>query len=321
MLPYAAEPQVQGRRFPFFTILIILINIAVFAYEVSLGSGRVDEFAIRWGFIPSDLWSGRHLETLITAQFLHGGVLHIAGNMLFLWVFGDNVEDQLGHLTYLIFYLVCGIVASLTFAIAFPHSTDPLIGASGAIAGVLGGYLLLYPRALVRTLLTFGPFFAITRIAAVIVIGFWFILQILSSVASLAEVTPQSDVAYFAHVGGFIFGLIATGLIRESRDQQISYWSRVPWFSASFRNFLLLVIAVTVAGAVGGALFGEDPLRDATFRFFIGAVIVGLALFDGIQRLRGRRGLLGSPSRINRLVAIFQIVAALSLASAMLATS
>lgn len=317
MLPYEDQPQPEKRSTPFVTILLILINIAVFVYELSLGQAGAESFSLRWGFVPSEFWSGQDLHTLITAQFLHGGLLHIAGNMIFLWVFGDNVEDQLGHWTYLFFYLAAGVVASITFAVAFPDANDPLVGASGAIAGVLGGYLLLFPRAVVRAVLSFGPFITIGTVAAVIMIGFWFLLQVIQSVVALLPMAPQSNVAFLAHVGGFVFGLVTTGLIRQARGQEVVHDDNRPWWSASFRNWVLLSIVVTLL-VLGSQVILGGGLSGQIVRFVIGATVVSLAFLDGVARLTGRSGLLGSP-RANKGVALLQIFAALSLAATLFA--
>jgi membrane associated rhomboid family serine protease len=311
MLPYADDPKPKATTFPFITILLFIINIAVFVYQVSLGSEGVQDFVMRWGFIPAEFWDGNQFITLITAMFLHGGLLHIASNMLFLAIFGNNVEDQLGHWTYLGVYLAAGIVASLAFAAAFPGMDGPLVGASGAIAGVLGGYILLFPRATVRALFFFGPFITAGRVAAILLIGFWFLLQVFQSFVQVLELAPQENVAFLAHAAGFVFGLIATGAIRERRDQQISHWEQGGhWWNRSFRNWVLLAIAtvmmITTAQFVGGLL---GTLMQAGVLLLIAAI----ALFDGIARLRGRAGLLGSTQRASRAVAIVQIGAAILL--------
>jgi len=321
VLPLADDPQVRSRRFPIVNILLILINIVVFIYEVSLGDVRANEFVSKWGFTPADFWHGHHPITLITAIFLHGGLLHIAGNMLFLWIFGDNVEDQLGHLTYLVFYLVGGIFASLTFAAVFAGSHDPLVGASGAIAAVLGGYILLYPRSVVRALLIFGPFLAIGGVAAFILIGIWFAMQVFDSVGSINPVgtQAQSNVAFMAHVGGFIFGLAVTWLIREHRHQEIVHWDHRPWWNRAFRNWVLLIIGLSLVGIVGRLAIGEGSLSSAGFRLGLGVLVVIIAIYDGLERLKGRAGLLGAGSHPSRLLAIVQIVAAITTAAALIA--
>jgi membrane associated rhomboid family serine protease len=152
--------------------------------------------------------------TLLSAMFMHGGFMHIAGNMLYLWIFGDNVEDRMGHAKFLIFYLLCGLIASLTHIFFGPSSRIPSLGASGAIAGVLGGYLILYPHQRVRVLVPLGMFSQITELPAIVVIGFWAVLQFFSGIGSIADTAQTGGVAYMAHVGGFVAGLALVYLFR-----------------------------------------------------------------------------------------------------------
>jgi membrane associated rhomboid family serine protease len=319
VLPFADDPQVRSRRFPIVTILLILANIVVFIYEMSLGETGANQFVYKWGFTPADFWSGHHPITIFTAIFLHGGLLHIAGNMLFLWIFGDNVEDQLGHLTYLAFYLIGGIFASLTFAVVFAGSHDPLVGASGAIAAVLGGYILLYPRSIVRALLIFGPFLAIGGVAAFILIGLWFAMQVFDSVGSINPVgtQAQSNVAFMAHVGGFIFGLVVTWVIRGRRHQEVVHWDHRPWWNRAFRNWLLLIIGLSIIGLAGRFAVDDGSISSTGFRLGLGVLVVAIAAIDGFERLKGRAGLLGSGQHPSRLLAIVQIIAAISAAAAL----
>lgn len=198
---------------PFVNYGLILINVAVFLYEWNLSSQQaLNDFLLRYAVIPANITSGHDFQTLLTSQFLHGGWLHLGGNMLYLWIFGDNVEGMLGHIKYLIFYLAAGIVAAFTQILFDPGSTVPSLGASGAIAGVLGAYLVMFPHAKVNTLIFIGIFFFMTRLAAVIVIGFWAVLQFFDGVAEITSRTAQTGdtggVAYWAHVGGFVAGLI-----------------------------------------------------------------------------------------------------------------
>ena len=319
MLPFADDPQVRSPRFPIITILLILINIVVFGYEVSLGEAGINRFVNRWGFTPADFWHGQHLITIVTAIFLHGGLLHIAGNMLFLWIFGDNVEDQLGHFTYLVFYLIGGIFASLVFAVVFAGSHDPLVGASGAIAAVLGGYILLYPRSIVRALLIFGPFLAVGGVAAFILIGLWFALQVVDSLGSISLIGTQaeSNVAFFAHVAGFLFGLVVTWLIRERRQQEVVHWDHRPWWNRAFRNWVLLILLLSALGLAGREAVDAGSISSTAFRLGLGVLVVAIAVVDGIERLKGRTGLLGSGPHSSRLLAILQIVAAILAAAAL----
>ncbi len=204
--------DIQSRRtFPVVTIALVALNAAAFLYELSLGA-RLDGFLQQMAFNPASYNEpGRILgdgRSILVSMFLHGGWAHLLGNMLYLWIFGDNVEDRLGHLKYLAFYLGCGWVATLAHAWANPHSAMPAIGASGAIAGVLGAYLVMFPRARVVTLIPLGFFLRLTELPAVLVLGFWFVLQLFSGVASLGARTADSGgVAFWAHIGGFAAGL------------------------------------------------------------------------------------------------------------------
>ncbi|HEX9017389.1 MAG TPA: rhomboid family intramembrane serine protease [Chloroflexota bacterium] len=227
MIPISDSVGVR-RLFPIVNILLIVANVLVFLFELSLGDG-LDQFMTDYGVVPAAIAAGHPLSqtapspiylTLITSQFLHGGFLHIAGNMVFLWVFGDNIEDRLGHLPYLAFYLASGVIAGLAQVIVDPSSTVPGVGASGAIAGVLAGYLVLFPTASVRTLLFIGPFITVTRIAAFLLIGFWFVLQLISGVLEIANTAASQNggVAFWAHIGGFAFGLVVMLLLRASTD-------------------------------------------------------------------------------------------------------
>lgn len=217
MIPIEDTPEQRRRHFPLVTVLIIAVNIAVFVYALSLDAGYT-RFVQTYGMVPAEISTGRDLWppipipvylTLITSMFLHAGLLHLAGNMIFLWVFGDNVEDTLGHLGFLAFYLACGTIAALLQVLSDPFSRVPSIGASGAIAGVLAAYLLLFPGANVRTLLFAGPFITITRISAFLLILVWFALQAASAVLEIGLVGARgSGVAFWAHIGGFLTGLL-----------------------------------------------------------------------------------------------------------------
>ena len=204
------------RHFPGVNWMLIALNVAVFLYEVSLPASQLDKLIATWGMIPARIWlTFTHplqapflvWESLITSQFLHAGWAHILGNMLFLWVFGDNVEDVLGHLAYLVFYLASGIAAGIAQAIVLGPSLIPAIGASGAIAGVLGAYLVLYPWVRVSILVPLFILFWTFDIPAFFVIGWWFIQQFLYGITALTE-TAASGIAFWAHIGGFIAGMI-----------------------------------------------------------------------------------------------------------------
>ena len=221
---------------PYVTYALIAANILVFLYELTLPDRQLTQFFYSWAVIPCQLSnmcrvalpvsSFPEWTTLISSQFLHAGFLHIAGNMLFLWIFGNNVEDRLGHVKFIIFYLTCGVLASLTQWYFSSASAIPSLGASGAIAGVMGAYILRYPQAKVLTLLPLGIFITTVRVPAFFFLGFWFAQQALNGLASLnapATVGMESGgVAYWAHAGGFVFGAILGPLLGLfSEDNQI----------------------------------------------------------------------------------------------------
>jgi len=198
-----ADASRQPRRFPVITRGIIAVNAVVFILELFGGPGFIQQ----WSVIPADIVAGRHWITLLTAMFMHAGWLHILGNMVFLWAFGPEIEEAMGRPRFLIFYVLSGLVASLAQVAAMPSSTVPNLGASGAIAGVMGAFLVTYPRDQIRTLLLFGWFAQITFIPAALLIGLWFVIQLFSEVGAVANV-QAGGVAYMAHVGGFVFGAI-----------------------------------------------------------------------------------------------------------------
>ncbi len=209
-------------RTPFVTWALVAINIAVFlAYWTSIDSERaLFRFFTEWGTVPYLIIRGENWDGLVTSMFLHGGWMHLAGNMLFLWVFGDNIEDELGHVRFLGFYLLAGLAAAALQIAAEPSSRIPMVGASGAIAGVLGGYLLLFPKARIDVLIIFVVFFRVVPIPAWIVLGAWFAIQLIDGFGAAG-----SDVAHWAHVGGFIAGLalvLPAWRARGGRD----YWAR-----------------------------------------------------------------------------------------------
>jgi len=206
-------------RLSILTILIIAINIIVFLYELTLSPRQLDIFMYRYGAIPYAITQGvvpygypMPLEpvylTLFTAMFVHSGWFHLGGNMLFLWIFGNNIEDRLGYFLFPIFYFLCGLGAAGLQIAASTDSQVPMVGASGAISGLLAAYLVLYPRARVLTLVFLGFFVTIISLPAVVVIGLWILLQLFSGIASIGTISV-GGVAYFAHIGGFIAGLLA----------------------------------------------------------------------------------------------------------------
>lgn len=212
MIPLRDENPTHIR--PVVTITLIVINVVMFLWELSLGP-RLGEAVYALGVVPARLWLPGNWTpdgvSVLASMFLHGGWLHIGSNMLYLWIFGDNIEDHLGHGRFLVFYLLCGAVATYAHAIINSGSRLPSIGASGAIAGVLGAYLLLFPRARIRTLIPFGFFITVGTLPAILVLGLWFVLQLFTGVAGISTVDTaqeQGGVAYFAHIGGFVAGML-----------------------------------------------------------------------------------------------------------------
>ncbi len=205
MFPIRDHNPSQTR--PIVTVALIVINLlAYLSYRsISTDPAALAGFYQNWGLVPAHLVAGADWYTLITSMFLHGGLLHLGGNILFLWIFGDNLEDKLGHAGFLAFYLVCGIAAGLTQMAANPASLVPTIGASGAIAGVMGGYLLLFPKARIDVLFIFIIFFKIFPIPAWVVLGVWFGLQVFNGLGSDIS---GGGVAFWAHVGGFVAGFV-----------------------------------------------------------------------------------------------------------------
>ena len=199
----------RTRKFALVTLLIIVANAYVFLRELTEG----DAFVSRWAVVPAAILHGHHWITLITAMFMHAGWLHIIGNMVFLWAFGPEIEDAMGRLHYLAFYLLGGIIAMLAQVVGSGYSTIPCLGASGAIAAVMGAFIVMYPRDRIRSILWIVIFVQITYIPAVLLIGFWFLIQ-LFNLGSVANV-QTGGVAYLAHVGGFLFGAITARLWRR----------------------------------------------------------------------------------------------------------
>lgn len=208
--------------FPYVTIGIILVNIFIFLYELSLGSDLV-VFLYQYGVVPvrvthylqaSNSTSIDTFFPFLSSTFLHGGFIHLIGNMWFLWIFGDNIEDKLGHVKYLVFYILCGAIASSAHVFFNSQSEIPCIGASGAIAAVLGAYMVTFPRARVVTIVPIFFFLQIIELPAVVVLGFWILIQFFSGAVSLTASTSGAGVAWWAHVGGFVSGITLFYIIR-----------------------------------------------------------------------------------------------------------
>jgi len=217
------DDSVRGGSAPLVTVSLVLLNVLAFLFELSQpSSGALQSFIQAWGVVPREYALARDIpptiplpfwSTLITSMFLHGGWLHLGGNMLYLWIFGDNLEKTMGHARFLVFYLACGVAAGLAHIFLSGASNVPTIGASGAISGVLGGYLVLFPRNRVRVLTRAG----IVAMPAIVVLGFWIVIQLINGIGSLAVRTETGGVAYMAHVGGFIAGLVLVRLMSPRR--------------------------------------------------------------------------------------------------------
>ena len=209
----------RPRHFPIMTALIILINVAVFVAELMRGNA----FVLKWSAVPADIVAGHHWITILTAMFLHGSWSHIIGNMVFLWAFGPEIEDTMNPLRYSVFYLAGGLVAMLAQVLASPHSTVPNLGASGAIAAVMGAFLVTYPRDRMRSLLVIFIFVRVTFIPAALLIVVWFLIQLVNA-GAVANV-QTGGVAYLAHIGGCIFGAVTATLFKDPRRVAEQSWS------------------------------------------------------------------------------------------------
>jgi membrane associated rhomboid family serine protease len=195
---------------PLVTVLIIILNVVVFLHEFSLDEYSRNYFIAQYGLIPARF----HFSAVITSMFLHGGWMHIIGNMWFLWIFGDNVEDALGHFKYLVFYLLCGIAAGMTQVFFSAGSRLPMVGASGAIAGVMGAYLIKFPKSRIVTLVFIFIFFTTIEVPAGLMLAYWFFIQFFSGVGTIGySHVSQGGTAFFAHIGGFITGMILVGVM------------------------------------------------------------------------------------------------------------
>ncbi|NLN07708.1 MAG: rhomboid family intramembrane serine protease [Firmicutes bacterium] len=221
MIPLRDSPRT--RRFPLINTAIIILNIYIFLRQLLLTDHELFSFVYTYGLIPerffSTLFAGAFpvaLRPLITHQFLHGSWLHIGSNMLYLWVFGDNIEDRLGHLRYLVFYLLMGLLAGLAQIMFSPQSNVPIIGASGAVAGILGAYAIICPRARVLALVPMFLFLTVTEVPAMLFLGFWFVLQLFSGLTSIGI---DVSVAWWAHIGGFLAGMLLVRSFSRKRNR------------------------------------------------------------------------------------------------------
>ena len=217
---------IPSRTTPFVTIGLIVVNVLVFFYELSLGEAYLERFLFAWGLVPATFsW-----VAVLSSMFLHGGVMHVGSNMLFLWIFGDNVEDRMGHGRFVVFYLLCGTAAALAQTATSPESIVPMVGASGAVAGVMGAYFVLYPHSRIVTLVPIFFFIHIMEVPAILFLGVWFLLQFVSGVGSIAAATggePAGGIAFWAHVAGFVAGLGGVFAFRRPERQRVEWWNDV----------------------------------------------------------------------------------------------
>jgi membrane associated rhomboid family serine protease len=216
---------IPSRTTPVVTVSLIALNVLVFIYELSLGRA-VDAFTLYYGLVPAAFsWMN-----VFTSMFLHGSFMHVAGNMLYLWIFGDNVEDRMGHGRFLVFYLLCGMAAALAQTIAAPESAIPMVGASGAIAGVMGAYFVLYPRSRIVSLIPIFFFFQVVEVPAIFFLGFWFLMQFVSGVGSIVSVGQTAStggIAFWAHVAGFVAGITGVLVFKRPERQRVEWWHDV----------------------------------------------------------------------------------------------
>lgn len=227
MLFPIGDDQVEGGHWPVFSYGFIALNILVFMYQVSLPPQEIDGFIRGFGSIPVETVQGVDLYTLLTSMFLHGGYLHIIGNMLFLWVFADNIEATIGSQRFLLFYLLGGLAAHAAHIFFNMESTVPTVGASGAISAVMGAYLVMFPRSRVK-LIFFPLIFIRFRIPAFLFLGFWIYQQSLSGITSISDEVSGGGVAWWAHIGGFVFGVVA-GFYYRDMEKEVPYYANAPY--------------------------------------------------------------------------------------------
>jgi membrane associated rhomboid family serine protease len=209
--------------FPLVNTLLIVLNVAVYIHEMILSKDEMDLFIETYGAMPANISQGLNYSTLFTSMFLHGGPLHILGNMLYLFIFGDNIEGSMGSVRYLIFYLICGLGAAMSHILFDPLSQVPMVGASGAISGVLGAYMITYPKARVLVLLPILFYISTFRVPALVVLGLWFLNQLISGFVLASSVGGQSmgGIAWFAHIGGFVVGMLLVKLFAKKQRRGI----------------------------------------------------------------------------------------------------
>ena len=218
---------IPSRTTPFVTVALIVVNTLVFVRQLTLDESAMEEFFLYFGLVPAAFsW-----VAVVTSMFVHGGFMHFGFNMLFLWIFGDNVEDRMGHGRFLVFYLLCGGAAALAQTATDPDSIVAMVGASGAIAGVMGAYIVLYPHSRIVTLIPILFFFHIIEVPALVFLGLWFVLQFVSGLGSMAAATggePAGGIAFWAHIAGFVAGASGVLVFRRPERQRVEWWNDVP---------------------------------------------------------------------------------------------
>lgn len=215
-----------ARKRPLISWSLIAICIFIYLYQTGLPPRQGYQFILTYGVIPARFFADYDVMTMVSSMFLHGGFMHLGSNMLYLWIFGDNVEDAMGRVRFILFYVACGCAAALTQALIDPQSTIPLIGASGGIAGILGAYIMLYPRATVKVFMWIIIFVRLINVPAWLVLGFWIGSQFLAVPAALAA---QGGVAYFAHIGGFVAGMLLVGLFKKPNVRLFALARQKTW--------------------------------------------------------------------------------------------
>ncbi len=223
------KDNIDHKEFPYVNIMLIVINIVVFAYEIGLGPDFVN-FLNQYGVVPSKYFATTQISftrifPLFSSMFMHAGLLHLAGNMLFLFIFGDNVEDSMGHFRYFFFFILVGLLSNLAHIYTNPASTIPSLGASGAVSGIMGAYILLFPRAQVATLIFLIFFFFVVEIPAWGFLGLWFLLQMINGASSIGASSSSSGVAWFAHIGGFAAGVaLVLFFSKRRKEDRLKYF-------------------------------------------------------------------------------------------------
>jgi len=215
------DDNIVGGHKPIVSYSLILLNVVIFLYEISLSPGHFESFLEHFGSIPQEIIHGDDLFTLMTSMFLHGGWMHLIGNMVFLWIFADNIEAVIGSMGFLLFYILGGLAATAAHIVFNLHSGIPSVGASGAISAVMGAYLVMFPKSKIKVIVL--VFFSTFTLSAIVFLGIWFAQQLLSGIGSINPSADQAGVAWWAHIGGFVFGLLAGWLLKKQYGHNYDY--------------------------------------------------------------------------------------------------